>query len=238
MRMSGSPRNRFERRRSETRQSLVRAARAILAESGDTGTSVRTIAERADVGVGSFYNHFTCKPDLFDAAVTDALEEYSRAVDERLCGLDDPAERLAGGVRFSARLAGAHPEIMRILRHSGLGRIYASHGLASGARRDVQQGITSGRFTAADPVVALVALNGSLLALLELWFTRPEVDSGQASDSIAEMLLCTLGLTVDEARGIARRPLPGTARERLPFHAASHADEQHGGFGKFPDHRE
>ncbi|MGW9030543.1 TetR/AcrR family transcriptional regulator [Streptomyces sp. NPDC055722] len=212
MTMSTSRGNRFERRRSETRRALVRAGRTILAESGDTGTSIRAIAELADVGFGSFYNHFTSKPDLFDAAVADALEEYSQAIDERLHGLDDPAERLAGGVRFSARMAGAHPEIMRILCHSGLGRIYASRGLlAARARRDVEQGMTSGRFTVVDPVVVLVALNGSLLALLELWFTQPEVDNGQASDSLAEMVLYMLGISADEARDIARRPLPAAA---------------------------
>ncbi|MFE2578717.1 TetR/AcrR family transcriptional regulator [Streptomyces sp. NPDC059378] len=211
MTMSGSPRNRFERRRSETRRALVRAARKILAESGDTSTSIRSIAERADVGFGSFYNHFRCKPDLFDAAVADALEEYAQAVDERLQVLDDPAERLAGGVRLSARMAGAYPEIMRILRHSGLGRIYVGSGLAPGARHDVEQGMASGRFTATDPVVALVALHGTLLALLQLWFSHPEVDSGQASDSMAEMLLHMLGLPADEARDIARRPLPAAA---------------------------
>ncbi|MEU0967448.1 TetR/AcrR family transcriptional regulator [Streptomyces sp. NPDC005917] len=209
--MSGSLRNRFERRRSETRRALVRAARAILAESGDAGTSIRAIAELADVGFGSFYNHFPCKPDLFDAAVADALEEYAQAIDERLHGLDDPAERLAGGVRISARMAGAHPEIMRILCHSGLGRIYAGRGLAPRARREVERGMASGRFTVVDPVVVLVAVNGNLLALLELWFTGPEVDSGRASDSMAEMLLHMLGLSVDEARDIARRPLPATA---------------------------
>ncbi|MFF3468406.1 TetR/AcrR family transcriptional regulator [Streptomyces sp. NPDC002619] len=212
MTMSTSRRNRFERRRSETRRALVRAGRTILAESGDTSTSIRAIAELADVGFGSFYNHFTSKPDLFDAAVADALEEYSQAIDERLHGLDDPAERLAGGVRLSARMAGAHPEIMRILCHSGLGRIYASRGLlAARARHDVEQGMTSGRFTVVDPVVVLVALNGSLLALLELWFTQPEVDNGQASDSLAEMVLYMLGLSADEARAIARRPLPAAA---------------------------
>ncbi|MER7841048.1 TetR/AcrR family transcriptional regulator [Streptomyces sp. NPDC096040] len=211
MTMSGSPRNRFERRRSETRRALVRAARTILAESGDTSTSIRAIAERADVGFGSFYNHFTCKPDLFDAAVADALEEYAQAIDERLGGLDDPAERLAGGVRLSARMAGAHPEIMRILCHSGLGRIYAGRGLAPRARHDMEQGIASGRFTVVDPVLVLVALNGSLLALLELWFTQPEVDNSHASDSMAEMLLHMLGLSADEAHDVARRPLPAAS---------------------------
>ncbi|MEU9289243.1 TetR/AcrR family transcriptional regulator [Streptomyces sp. NPDC048275] len=93
------------------------------------------------MGLGSFYNHFTGKPDLFDAAVADALEEYAQAVDERLHGVDDPAERLAGGVRLSARMAESYPEIMQILFHSELGRICAGDGLAPRAKRDVEQGM-------------------------------------------------------------------------------------------------
>ncbi|MFJ9352309.1 TetR/AcrR family transcriptional regulator [Streptomyces sp. NPDC101237] len=209
--MSTSPRNRFERRRAETRQALVRAARKLLAESGDTSASIRTIAELADVGFGSFYNHFTCKPDLFDAAVADALEEFARAVDGQLHSVDDPAERLATGMRLSARMAGSHPEIMRILCHSQLGRICAGRGLAARARHDVEQGIASGRFTAVDPVIALTVLNGSLLSLLQLWFCQPEADRDHAAGKMAQMLLHMLGLSADEARDLARRPLPAAA---------------------------
>jgi AcrR family transcriptional regulator len=211
MPMSALRRNRFERRRAETRQALVRAARQILAECGGVGASVHAIAERADVGLGSFYNHFTGKPDLFDAAVADALEEYAQAVDERLHGVGDPAERLAGGVRLSARMAESYPEIMQILCHSQLGRICAGDGLAPRAKRDVEEGMAAGRFTVVDPVIALTVLNGSLLALLELWCNQPEADSDQAAGTMAEMILHMLGLTPDEARAVARRPLPAAA---------------------------
>ncbi|MGW7253826.1 TetR/AcrR family transcriptional regulator [Streptomyces sp. NPDC054834] len=211
MPMPASRRNRFERRRAETRQALVRAARQILAESGDTSASIRAIAERADVGFGSFYNHFACKPDLFDAAVADALEEYAQAVEERLHGVDDPAERLAGGLRLSTYMAESHPEIIRILCHSELGRICAGHGLAPRAKRDVEQGMARGRFTVVDPVIALTALNGSLLALLELGFNKPEVDGDQAAGTMTEMLLHMLGLSRGEARDLARQPLPAAA---------------------------
>jgi AcrR family transcriptional regulator len=204
--------NRFDRRRSETRQALVRAARRILAESGDTGVSVQTIAQLADVGAGSFYNHFTSKPDLFDAALADALDQYAESIDERLRFLDDPAERVAAGVRLSAHVAESNPEIMRILCHSALARIYAGRGLlVRRARRDVEEGIASGRFTVADPVIALYAVNGSLLALLELWFTQPELDRDKAAGDMAEMLLHMLGLSREEARHAARRPLRDAA---------------------------
>src|ERR1044072_6302277 len=101
---SAPPGNRFERRRAETRRALIGAARQILAETGDTGVSIQAIAERADVGFGSFYIHFASKTELFEAAVVDALEEFGQSFDERLAGLDDPAELVAAGFRLSARM--------------------------------------------------------------------------------------------------------------------------------------
>ncbi|MFC9128370.1 TetR/AcrR family transcriptional regulator [Streptomyces sp. NPDC057099] len=205
---SAPPRNRFERRRAETRQALVRAARQILAETGDTSASIQLIAERADVGFGSFYNHFESKTELFDAAVRDALEELGQAFDEHLRDVGDPAELVATGFRLSARLADSRPELMQVLRHRGLGYIHSEAGLAPRAVRDLEAGIASGRFTIADPTVAVTALGGSLLALVELRFARPELDGDEAASNLAEMLLRMLGVPPEDARDVARRPLP------------------------------
>ncbi|MFI6248095.1 TetR/AcrR family transcriptional regulator [Streptomyces sp. NPDC051016] len=205
---SAPPSNRFERRRAETRQALVRAARRILAETGDTGASIQAIAERADVGFGSFYNHFDSKTELFEAAVVDALEEFGRTFDERLAGIDDPAELVAAGFRLSARMADSHPELMQVLRRRGLGHIHSENGLTTRAVRDVQVGMDSGRFTVADPAVALSALGGTLLSLVELRFARPEIDGDEAAANLAEMVLRMLGVPPDDAREVARRPLP------------------------------
>ena len=206
---SPSTGNRFEKRRAETRQALIRAARQILAESGDTSASIQAIAERADVGFGSFYNHFESKADLFDAAVADALEEYATVTDELLRGVEDPAERVAGGVRISVRLAASHPEIAQILRHRGLAHIYSDRGLAERALHDVELGVAAGRFTVTDPIVALSALGGSLLALLELGYAQPDLDFERIAQTMAEMMLRMLGVPVDEARDVASRPCPG-----------------------------
>ncbi|MEV6941558.1 TetR/AcrR family transcriptional regulator [Streptomyces sp. NPDC051172] len=208
MSTSAPPSNRFERRRAETRGALVRAARQILAETGDTSASIQAIAERADVGFGSFYNHFGSKAELFETAVIDAFEEFGQAFDERLTGIDDPAELLAAGFRLSARMADSHPELMQVLRRRGLGHIHSGNGLARRALRDLQVGIASGRFTPVDPVVALSALGGTLLSLVELRFARPEVDGDEAAVNLAEMVLRMLGLPADDAHEVARRPLP------------------------------
>ncbi|POX56719.1 TetR family transcriptional regulator [Streptomyces sp. Ru71] len=205
---SAPPSNRFERRRAETRRALIRAARRILAESGDTSASIQAIAERADVGFGSFYNHFESKTELFEAAVTDALEEFGQTFDERLTGIDDPAELVAAGFRLSARMADSHPELMQVLRRRGLGHLYSDNGLAVRALRDLQAGIASGRFTPVEPVVALSALGGTLLSLVELRFARPDLDGDEAAVNLAEMVLRMLGVPPDDAHEVARRPLP------------------------------
>ncbi|MGQ4384792.1 TetR/AcrR family transcriptional regulator [Streptomyces sp. SAS_270] len=208
MSTSAPPGNRFERRRAETRQALVRSARQILAETGDTSASIQAIAERADVGFGSFYNHFESKAELFDAAVADALEELGQTFDEHLRSIDDPAELVAAGFRLSARLADSRPELMQVLRHRGLGHIHSDSGLAVRAARDLEVGIASGRFAMADPAIAVTALGGSLLALVELRFARPDLAGDEAAANLAEMLLRMLGVPAEDARDVARRPLP------------------------------
>ncbi|MFI9273136.1 TetR/AcrR family transcriptional regulator [Kitasatospora sp. NPDC052896] len=208
---SATPGNRFERRRAETRQALVRAARQILAEAGDAGASIQAIAERADVGFGSFYNHFASKGELFDAAVTDALDEYGQAIDERLRGIDDPAELVAASFRLSAAMAESHPEIMQILRRRGLEQIHADHGLAPRALRDLERGVALGSFTLADPAIALAALAGSLLALVELRLSKPGAGDDRAAEEMAELVLRMLGVPMDEAAEVVRRPLPPLA---------------------------
>jgi AcrR family transcriptional regulator len=203
------PGNRFERRRARTRQALISAARRILAETGDTSVSIQEIAERADVGFGSFYNHFTTKNDLFDAAAADALEEYGQLLDRACAGMDDPAEVVAAGIRLTLRLTASHPEIAEILRLRGLRHIHAATGLGPRALRDLEVGKASGRFVLGDPAVALSAVGGSLVGLLQL-HTAQAVDAA-AGEEMAELMLRMLGLPVAEAHDIATRPLP-----RLP----------------------
>ncbi|MFB0615005.1 TetR/AcrR family transcriptional regulator [Streptomyces sp. AGS-58] len=209
---SAPPRNRFERRRAETRQALVRAARQILAETGDTAVSIQAIAERADVGFGSFYNHFESKTELFDAAVTDALEEFGQVIDARVEGIDDPAELVAAGFRLTARMADSHPELLRILRDRGLAHIHSDSGLAPRALRDLEIGIASGRFICGNATTALSALGGTLLSLVALRLDRPDLDGDEAASDLAEMVLRMLGLAADDAHEVTRRPLPDLAR--------------------------
>lgn len=57
------PANRLERRKQRTRAALIQAAQALIAE-GKLNVPVLEITQAADVGMGSFYNHFDSKEAL------------------------------------------------------------------------------------------------------------------------------------------------------------------------------
>ncbi|MFE7775873.1 TetR/AcrR family transcriptional regulator [Streptomyces sp. NPDC057445] len=63
-----------------TRQRLLEAAVACLAERGWAGSTVSVVAERAGVSRGAAQHHFPTREDLFTAAVEYVAEERSSAL--------------------------------------------------------------------------------------------------------------------------------------------------------------
>ncbi|MFB9316996.1 TetR/AcrR family transcriptional regulator [Cryptosporangium minutisporangium] len=199
--------NRVARRKARTRQALITAARDVLASGGSTDLSVQELTEAADVGLGSFYNHFTSKAELFEAAVLEVLEQHGQYLDDLLPDVEDPAEVFAASVRLTGRLVGTHPHMARILARSGMAYLEADRGLAPRALRDIERGIASGQFTVRNAYVALASTAGSLLAFLHLRLSGGDVVEADA-DELAEQVLRMLGMPPDVAHEIAHRPLP------------------------------
>ncbi len=198
------------RRREETRARLVSAAREVMARKGIGSTSIQEITDTADVGFGSFYNHFASKESIADAVMEEALERFGAAADRLVETLDDPAEVLAASVRHAVGTAATDEAWGWFLVRTALAR---ADGLRStlGQRlaRDVQIGIAKGRFTTDDPIGAMVAAGGAILAIVA---ARLHGELGDdAPERAATAVLTLLGLPPREARAVARRPLPAIA---------------------------
>lgn len=202
--------NRLERRKARTRAALIRAAQEFIAD-GKLNAPILEITQNADVGMGSFYNHFESKGDLFHAALEDALDTFGQVLDSHTGDLDDTAHVFAQSFRLTGRLHRRLPELSKVLLHNGFELTKSGKGLAPRARRDIDAAIAAGRFTVADPEMALVIVAGAVLALGQLLHAEPERDDAAATDQIAEDLLRMLGVPPDEARDISRRPLPDLA---------------------------
>ena len=96
------PGNRLDRRKARTRAALIRAAQTLIAE-GRTNVPILEITQAADVGMGSFYNHFETKEQLFQAAVEAALEAFGDTLDKLTVDLEDSAEAFARSFRLTRR---------------------------------------------------------------------------------------------------------------------------------------
>ena len=199
--------NRLERRKQRTRAALIRAAQGFIA-SGKLNVPVLEITQAADVGMGSFYNHFESKEELFDAAVADVLDTHGALLDQLTESIEDPAETFACSFRLTGRLFRRRPQESRILLANGLNLIWSERGLGPRALRDIELATAAGRFSVDDAKLALAVAAGALLGLGKLLQEEAERDDAAAADRVTEDVLRLFGLPDDEARMICQRPLP------------------------------
>ena len=198
---------RTHRRKAQTRAALVRAAQSFLAQ-GQTNTPVLEITQAADVGIGSFYNHFESKDQLFEAAVEHVMDLLGAVLDELTTDVDDPAVAFATSFRLTGRFHRREPQLSKVILHTALDILGAQKGLAPRVRRDIQAGVESGRFTMTDVDVAVACAVGAATFLGQLIQAEPDRDDAEATDQATEALLRMLGVSASEARAICRSPLP------------------------------
>jgi AcrR family transcriptional regulator len=201
------PPNRLERRKQRTRAALIKAAQGFIA-AGKLNVPVQEISQAADVGVGSFYNHFDTKDQLFAAAISDVLDVHGALLDALTESIEDPAEIFACSFRLTGRLFRRRPQECRVALSHGLALITADRGLAPRARRDIAAAAEAGRFHVADPELAVAMAGGALMGLAQLLYDQPQRDDAQATDQVTEDMLRLFGLSAHDAHQLCHKPLP------------------------------
>lgn len=204
---AAAPPSRLEQRKVRTRAALVAAGRQLLAE-GRTDVAVSAITDLADVGLGSFYNHFSTKDELFGAATEAAAQEIVVGLDELTADLTDPVERFAACLRLVGRMHRRLPQLSAILLRSGAPMLSVRGELMQFPRRDLLDAIERGSFTVADPDLALATTAGAMLMLGQLLLDDPGRDDAAAADAMTRTLLVGFGVDAEEAERICALPLP------------------------------
>ena len=210
------------RRKRETRQRLLEAALELMADKGMEGVAINEITEKADVGFGSFYNHFESKEAIHDAVTGWVFESFADALDRMQAEVTDPAEVIAISVRHTLLRARREPVWGRFLLRVGQTPRAMTRGLGARLMRDMQLGLSSKRFTADDLMMCFLAIGGLVLTAIsaQLQLGRggdPKAREiarhlGLSDEALAERTAATvlklLGLKAREAETIANRPLP------------------------------
>lgn len=194
------------RKRTENREKLLAAARVLFAEQGVEATTIQQITDEADLGFGTFYNHFEDKERLVDEVLSHMVSTQGAEINAITEKIEDPAEVISVSHRYFIRLATLDPGWAWLLLHLDTSHDVALRSLAPFARRNLSRGSESGRLDLVDEQIALVSNGGALLAVM-----RAVLD-GNAPDNAdvlhAEGVLRMLGLSADDAREVANREFP------------------------------
>jgi AcrR family transcriptional regulator len=207
--MAGVPvsSSRFDRRRAQTRAALIGAAQDLLIE-GRLGVPIQEVTERADVGIGTFYNHFDSKDELFAAAIESAVSQWAESLDAVDDGTTDPAALFARSFRLTGRLHRLEPQLSRVLLTQGHALSKSPDGMGPRARRDIRAAQEAGRFRETDIDRAMVVVTGAIIELGHLLHERPELDEAETVDGVTSDVLVALGLDRSEAERLCVEPLP------------------------------
>lgn len=200
---------RRDRRKAETRSKLIAAARELFATAGVDATRINEITEAADVGFGSFYNHFDGKEAIVAAVAEEAIREVGEAISAATGTLPDAAEVVSTAHRAIIAHAAADPDLGWLLVRLELSHDLASRSLGPFAIRDLRRGIDDGRFQVSDPATALIVSGGALLGTIRAVLQdRAGIEPSIAAEHHAAAVLRMLGVPAAEADEIASRPLP------------------------------
>ena len=218
---SGASEPRGARRKRETRARLLDAALRLMSEKGMEGVAINEITEAADVGFGSFYNHFDSKDAIYAALMDDAFEGFADSLDRLVESVTDPAEIISISVRHTVLRALESPVWGRFVIRQGLSADSLTRGLGRRLLRDIQRGIDAGRFKTNDPMMTFIAAGGAVLGAISAALPPRHADAanntlirrlgfedGEVPERTAAVILRILGLSATTADAVARRALP------------------------------
>ena len=200
--------NRLDRRKARTRAALSVLRRRLSPR--DDNVPILKITQAADVGMGSFYNHFETKEQLFEAAVEAVMDGYGQLLDDLTAGIGIPqwCSPAASGYRTApTQGTGAQPGLPQ--QRAPAAQRRQRPGTTCPARHRGRRG--AGRFDVEDVDVAVTMTAGALIALGQLLHDQPERDVEETTDRVTEDLLRMFGVTAAAARRICRLPLPDLA---------------------------
>lgn len=214
---------RHDRRRLETRARMLRALMKLLARKRLADVPIHEITETADVGGGTFYNHFTDRASIHDALTAELLVGWSDALAAAIPLRQDPAEMLGLRLRVGIQRAGLDADWANYLVATAFRPGMAGNPFDQRIAEAIETGVAQGRFT-------LTEIEATQRAILGLTTATLHSVSGDASKSAIEAVRVTrftltlLGVAGAEIERILALPLPYVTWEDNVLVRRAHAE--------------
>lgn len=185
---------------------MIQAAKKVIAEKGVDKASITDITEEADVGIGSFYNHFKSKTDLAEMIFLRHADDLAKVNSAVFSAETDPALAIAYIHKIFLTKAIADPVWGWFVVHTTTDLPQMFKVFAKPAKEHLELAQSKGRFHIPDIDVAvrliLLGLTGGMRDILE-----GDAES-KTGEFIIQSLLQMLGLDRDEAREMSQVTLP------------------------------
>jgi AcrR family transcriptional regulator len=180
---------------------LLGTAVRIGAEKGPAALTIDDIVVGAEVARGSFYKYFPSIDALLREVATQIANELIRAAEPVVQNFQDPAERVACGIRLVSRASIAHPAVAAFLVRLGWPDVRRPDILLDFVRRDLAAGIRQRRFVRMPVTVALNITTGAVLGAA-LCMVRDDCER-DFPEQTAGAVLRALGLPPEESKRIS-----------------------------------
>lgn len=199
---AGQRRNRTERRRLETRERLYQAAVELIAERGFEATTMTYIAERADVGRQTAFNHFPSKGDFTVEWTRRRRARAAEAVGTNTPTDGDALERLRAYFHELALITEEEHQLtmqMMLGWIRSLGPVNDAPWLTHALVPLIAAGRDAGELLAVNPVMAGDLLRDAYLGVMFRWMREPVYQPGRFTRDLDEAIdLVLRGLRPDQ----------------------------------------
>jgi AcrR family transcriptional regulator len=185
------------------------AAVRLFTSKGTTQLTVSELAQEANVARGTLYRNVGSVEDLFDRIVAEFSTDLHRRVAATFADIDDPAVRLATGVRLWVRYAHENPMMGRFAVRFALSEESLRAVMTGPPMQDINAGIATGRYNIGAASIDSVASLAGGATVSAMWMVLEGHQTWRdAGTSTAELLLRAMGIDPAEAHDICTVDLP------------------------------
>lgn len=183
-------------KKAHTRQRLLKAARALVAEGGFAAATAAAVAKRSEVAAGSIYRHFPNKAELVAEVFRYATEHEVEMVYQGTQTDASCAQRLQAGLTVFAQRALQGPRLAYALIAEPVDprveeeRLKYRLAYAEIFEDLIRDGMAGGEFASQDPALSAAALVGILSeSLIGPLFLQSDAASDDSADDTQDQAL-------------------------------------------------